>query len=184
MAISGVTIGSGVGGAVAVVVPDVRTRSEADAKTAITAAGLRPVVRQIETSGTAGTVFNQDPAGGTVRNKNSTVSIFIIKTPTAPPVDIGQRLDEIKTAVGEANTGIGQTKTAVDGVGTAVGEVKTAVDQANNSVGQLKDAVGLVETDANAAQRQQEILDKLNEISERLPKYEPPKATGTTARQK
>jgi beta-lactam-binding protein with PASTA domain len=85
------------GGAVQVVVPNVAGKSEAEAKAALDDFTVR--VRTVEASGTAGTVFAQDPAAATIRPRRSQVTIFVIVNPAPDNEDVATALNELTEAV-------------------------------------------------------------------------------------
>jgi hypothetical protein len=89
-------------GAVQVVVPDVAGKSEAEAKAALDDFTVR--VRTVEASGTAGTVFAQDPAAGAIRPRRSSVTIFIIVNPAPDSADVAKALTELKQSVDTLGT--------------------------------------------------------------------------------
>src|SRR3954470_15736268 len=99
MSFSVVSSGSGTVGvsSAQVVVPDVVGLTEAAARAALTDFTVRP--RTVETSGTAGTVFAQDPAAPAVRSRRSTVTIFLIVTGPPNDADVVAALQGLTTSV-------------------------------------------------------------------------------------
>jgi PASTA domain len=97
-------IGSGaaVVGAAQVVVPDVVGFTEAAARAALTEFTVR--VRTVETDGTAGTVFAQDPAAAAIRPRRSVVTLFLIVNPPPGNVDIVAALKALTDSVDARET--------------------------------------------------------------------------------
>jgi beta-lactam-binding protein with PASTA domain/predicted Ser/Thr protein kinase len=70
-----------------VVVPDVMTDTQGQAKAALTSAGFSVnVTPQTSSTATAGTVISQSPAGGSQQAQGSTVTIVVAKAPTTTKV--------------------------------------------------------------------------------------------------
>jgi PASTA domain len=144
MTVRVVSSGSGVAGvgSAQVVVPNVVGLTEAAAKAALTDFPFR--VRTVETSGTPGTVFAQDPPAPAVRPRRSVVTIFLIVAATPDTDDI---------------------LTALQG---------------------LKDSVDALETEQSAKDRNDAVLEQLEEIKKNLPPYggsgSPGTSTTTSAR--
>ena len=118
-------------GAAQVVVPDVTGLTEAAAKAALTDFTVR--VRTVETGGTAGTVFAQDPAAPAVRPRRSLVTIFLIVNPAPDDADVVAALQGLTESV---------------------------------------DALAAtVETEQSAKDRNDAVLQRLQEIKDSLPPY-------------
>jgi eukaryotic-like serine/threonine-protein kinase len=78
-------------------VPDVTGRAEAEARSALEAAGLRADVSQEEsTEEEPGTVLRQDPSAGSEVDKGTSVAIVVAKAP--PEVDVPDVLDQEQDA--------------------------------------------------------------------------------------
>jgi beta-lactam-binding protein with PASTA domain len=137
----GLTIGGarGATGTGAVGVPLVVGRTRVDAEAALANLGLTPRVEELETIGTVGDVYGQDPMPPAKRFKGAVVTLQIIKVPVIPP-DLGTKLDQLNTLT----TKIGTDLTALAAIAAAA------------------------ETDAAAASRQQELSDKLTEVIDKL----------------
>jgi beta-lactam-binding protein with PASTA domain len=159
----GLVIGGGQGqvGTGQVAVPDVVGKTQAEAEADLRALGLTLRVQEVESNTPPGTVILQNPAPFTIRSRGSVVTIVIGRAPVVPP-DLGQQLEDLKTAVDGVGAKVDAVTTAVDGVGTKVDEVATAVGAVDAKLDDLGTAVANVETDEAAATRQQEILDKLD----------------------
>ena len=70
-----------------VIVPDVTTDTQGQAKAALTSAGFSVnVTPQTSSTATAGTVINQSPTGGTQQPQGSTITIVVAKAPTTATV--------------------------------------------------------------------------------------------------
>lgn len=96
-----------------IAVPDVRGKSENDAKSAITAAGLSvgEVTTEYNESFAAGTVISQDPAGGTKVAAGTGVNLVVSlgkrqeEKITVPPV-VGKRESDARQLITSAGLGV------------------------------------------------------------------------------
>lgn len=80
-----------------VVVPDVVGRTEAAARVDLTDFTVR--VRPVETAGTAGNVFAQDPPAPAVRPRRSVVTLFLIVNPAPDSDDVVTALKGLTDSV-------------------------------------------------------------------------------------
>ncbi|SEJ35599.1 PASTA domain-containing protein [Arthrobacter sp. yr096] len=80
-------------------VPDVKTKPQAEAVKIIEDAGFKAATTETESTSTAGTVVNQNPAGGDKVGRGSTVNLEIAVPvrPTVPNV-LGQRIEDARAA--------------------------------------------------------------------------------------
>lgn len=143
--LSGIVLG-GTGGPVvagSVAVPPVGGMSRADAEKELKRFGFRAVVEEVEAGGTEDEVYAQDPMPPATRPRGSVVRLFVIKNPVVGP-DFTARFDSLDTAV--------------QGLDTTLKAVAAGVSALD----------GKVETDTAAGARQKAVLDKLQEVSDKL----------------
>jgi beta-lactam-binding protein with PASTA domain len=148
MTVSGISFGRpGTGPATSqVVVPDVVGATESVARQTLTDRGLRTTTSTVEDTGTAGTVFSQDPVARTPRPRGSVVRLLIISGPSTPPPNIGKRLDELKVAVDQVGTAV----QAVETEAKAAQRQKEIIDKLDAIDGKLSGATGKSETTGTA----------------------------------
>ena len=105
------------GGPAPKTVPDVTGKSQADAAAQIAAAGLRVanVTKQNAPGQTPGTVISQDPAGGTMRPKDSPVNLVVAQAPAnvAVPAVTGMTAPNAANTLGAAGLKVKTTSTPV-----------------------------------------------------------------------
>lgn len=101
-----------VAGKAQLVVPDVSGDTEGEAK--LTLADFTVRVRTVETPGQAGTVFAQDPAGGSVRPRRSPITIFLIVNPAPDNDDLVGALNDLTAAVDTLAGTVGTEQAAKD----------------------------------------------------------------------
>lgn len=117
------------GGGAQVVVPGVVGLAEAAARADLTDFTVR--VRSVETAGTAGNVFAQDPPAAAVRPRRSVVTLFLIVNSVPDSDDV-------------------------------VAALKGLTDSVNN-------LAGVVETEQSAKGRSDVVLQRLQNIEDKLP---------------
>jgi serine/threonine-protein kinase len=113
---AGATVGVTVStGPVIVAVPDVTSKSPADALAALQAAGFTPRIQYIvDASNAGGNVSGQVPAGNASAPRRSTVTIDIAVPGTVPDVT-NMSLDDAKRAIGASGYTVGNVAVTSDG---------------------------------------------------------------------
>lgn len=186
--LQGIVIGAGQGQAgsgTLVVVPDVVGATRDEAVGLLESRGFVVRVEDIESLGTEGTVFSQNPVAGLRRARGSVVTLQI-RQRSEPATDINRDLAELKAAVAALDTLLRGVDAKVVALDTAVREVDAKVVTLGTAVNGVDTKVvaldAKVETDTAAAGRQTEILDKLEEISNRLESHGGPSTSTATKR--
>jgi beta-lactam-binding protein with PASTA domain len=152
-----------------IAVPNLEGKTLAEAEQELEAAGLRCRSQEVEASGPIGKVVSQEPAKGRAVAPKTQVLVNVAIAPPGPPPDFDKLLKDLTTAVAAATAELSQLRADVTQVNAQVATVSTEVTQVKVDVAAVGAAVKDVEQEGAAKGRHEEVINKLEDISKRLP---------------
>lgn len=164
-------------------VPGVIGKRRADAEADLASLGLNSRAVDVETLGTVGTVYDQNPRPPATRARGFVVTLQVIKAPPTPTPDIVEKLDELTSLTTKINTDLTALAAVANALETDAAaqtrqdQLAVLTTQIGTDLTALAELAATLETDTAAAGRQDEILAKLEHIATQLGEEKPASAS-------